>query len=92
MVVVNICLKNFKHSIKMKAYIIEYQHHNKMVYMKGRIEHFSLWLEVCYNFLNYCLNIGRKQLASLATFKIEDFIDLWAYKPLMNDGMVTNLT
>ena len=40
MVVVSICLMNFKYSYKNKVYIIEYQHytyHNRMVYLKQRI-------------------------------------------------------
>ena len=63
-----------------------------MMYLKGRIEHFSIWLVVCYNLLNYNHNFLRKRLARLATFKIKDLMDVWGYKPFMNYGMVTELT
>ena len=61
---------NFKHSIKMKVYITKYQphtHHNKMVYRKEGIDHFSIWLGVCYNFLTYRLNFERKRLLPTPT-------------------------
>ena len=63
-----------------------------MLYLKERIEHFSIWLLVCYNLHNYHHNFGRRRLAPLATFKIGDFIDPWGYKLLMRYGMITNLT
>ena len=34
----------------------------------------------------------EEAIDTACTFKIEDFIDLWGYKRLMNYGMVTNLT